>query len=134
MISELLVGAVADVSNDTMIVVVAMEADVMIIVLASAMTLTIAANMVADVIVTRDMGLGTLTVTQTLVVTTVTVVAVTTDVVAGAAVTMTAATTAVGTKLPLVGMILASLTVAAEITAPVRTAMPDKTWVSIARG
>lgn len=115
---------VAAVSTDLTIVGVAATQpdDTMIIVVALAMNLTVAASTVLDAIVKKDMGLETLTIMQALPVMTVTAVAATTDVVAGVAATTTAATTAADMKL-LLGI---RLMVAVGITAPVRTAMPDR--------
>ena len=123
-------AAVAVVSIDMTIAVVAAVAtvaDVTTIVEALAMTLMIAASMVADVIVTMDTDLGTLIVTQALAVMTAIVVVATTDAVAAAeAATMIVTMIAADMMLLLVEMMLASLTVVVEITALVRTVMPDK--------
>ena len=131
MTSVLPVEAAAAVVSIGMTIAVAaavvMVVDVTIIVEALAMTIMIAASMVADVIVTKDTDLATLIGTQALAVMTATVV-VTTDVVAAVAeaATTIVAMIAAGMKLLLVEMMLVSHTAVVEITAPVRTVMPDK--------
>lgn len=133
----LLVAAAVVVSIGMTIVVVAdMEADAMTIVAVLVMTLTIAASMVADVIVTRDMDLATLIAMQALPAMTATVAVVTTDevVVAVAADTTIAAMIVVDTMQHPVGMNLVNRTLVVEITAPARIGTAaDKCGLSLPR-